>query len=197
MIVIIDSCGANFASIYYALQRLDLDVRLSSNIHVIRSASAVILPGVGSAKHAMEKLRRQGLIHVLQNLTQPVLGICLGMQLLFERSKEGEVECLGLIPGEIQKISLENTLPIPHMGWNQFYIQQEDAIFSQLSTGKYYVYFVHSYIATLNQFTLAQSHYGQTFSSVVKINNFYGMQFHPEKSGAMGAQLLKNFASLR
>lgn len=194
MIVVIDSCGANFASIINAFRRLNLEVRLSSNPQIICRAKFVILPGVGNAKHAMEKLHQQNLTKVLPKLTQPVLGICLGMQLLYEKSLEGNVECLGIISGVVDKLSQE--IIIPHMGWNQFQITQQNELFTNLSAQKNHVYFVHSYKATVNNFSIAETYYGEQFCSIVKKNNFYGMQFHPEKSGAIGSQLLKNFVSL-
>ena len=193
MIVIVDSGGANLASVMFAVERLGRPFTFTGDPDVIATASHVILPGVGAAGTAMKVLRERGLTECLSGLTRPVLGICLGMQLLFDWSAEGSVEMLGLIPGKIQKF--QGDMPIPHMGWNTLEIVRESELLRGLG-GKPYVYFVHSYHAPTGDFTLAQTAYGTAFSSVIGRDNVFGCQFHPERSGKTGAQILKNFTEL-
>lgn len=193
-LVIIESGGANFLSVTTAFERLGVGYELSNNPQQIQMADAVILPGVGSAGFAMNKLHHDGLIDVIKNLKQPVLGICLGMQLLYEFSEEDNVECLGIIPGKITKFSNANNLIVPHMGWNNLEAVTTDPIISGVSAGD--VYFVHSYYAPITQSTIASTEYGVNFTAVTRHNNFYGMQFHPEKSGLIGSKLLENFIQI-
>ena len=191
-IVIVASGGANIASLQFALQRLEVASAVSTDAEEIRAASHVILPGVGAAANAMSRLRQLGLITVLTALKQPVLGICLGMQLLFEASQEGDADCLGIIPGRASRLHHADDLPVPHMGWNTLDIQQPCALLEGLADGDY-AYFVHSYAVDLCPATVAGVRYGRVFSACVQWRNFYGAQFHPERSAAVGARLLDNF----
>ena len=191
-IVIVAGSGANIASLQFALQRLDVPSAVSADADEIRAASHVILPGVGAAANAMSRLRQLGLDTVIPALKQPVLGICLGMQLLFEASQEGDADCLGIIPGRASRLSHAGDLPVPHMGWNTLDIQRPCALLEGIADGDY-AYFVHSYAVDLGPATVAGTRYGQDFSACVQWRNFYGAQFHPERSAAVGALLLDNF----
>ncbi|HEY6354376.1 MAG TPA: imidazole glycerol phosphate synthase subunit HisH [Burkholderiaceae bacterium] len=194
-VVIIASGGANTASLQFALQRLGAASRVSADAQQIRAASHVILPGVGAAADAMSRLRRQGLDTLIPTLGQPVLGICLGMQLLYEASDEGQAGCLGIIPGRALRFAPAAGRPVPHMGWNTLDIEQPSALLEGLQPGDY-AYFVHSYALALSAATIASSSYGEPFSACVQWRNFYGAQFHPERSAKVGARLLQNFLSL-
>ncbi|MGY0556534.1 MULTISPECIES: imidazole glycerol phosphate synthase subunit HisH [unclassified Lysobacter] len=195
-VVLIDAGGANLGSVRYALERLGTQVQVTSRAEDIASAERVILPGVGAAAGGMVRLRELGLVEVLRDLRQPLLGICLGMQLLYDSSEEGEVECLGLIPGRIAKLTPDNLASrVPHMGWNRLQVRREDPLLAGIDDGAQ-VYFVHSYAAPLGNATLASSRNGQEFSAVVRSGNRHGMQFHPERSAAVGARLLANFLSV-
>ncbi|MEI8055443.1 MAG: imidazole glycerol phosphate synthase subunit HisH [bacterium] len=192
MITIVDSGGTNIASIKFALKRLGVEARLSHNAEVIKKSSHVILPGVGSAATAMDRLKKYKLINTLQSLKQPVLGICLGMQLLFDFSEEGNVECLKLIPGKIKKLSKKNKLSMPHIGWNTFEIIKKNQLLKNI-TDNSYAYFVHSFSAPTTEHTAAITHYGKAFSAIIQYKNFFGTQFHPERSSEIGAMILQNF----
>lgn len=187
MIAIIDSGLANISSVVFALNRLGFTANVTQDINTIKNAKQVILPGVGAAAIAMKNLHELGLVDVIQKLKQPVLGICLGMQLLFEHSKEGNVDCLGVIPGQINRFQSEDLI-IPHMGWNTINFAHNNSTFENA-----YVYYVHSYYAQVSEHTVATTTYGQTFTAIVKKDNFTGMQFHPERSGEVGERLLLNF----
>ncbi|HEU4627725.1 MAG TPA: imidazole glycerol phosphate synthase subunit HisH [Steroidobacteraceae bacterium] len=193
--VIIDSGGANLASLQFALERLDVRAVVSNDPQDVTRAPRVILPGVGSAQDAMTKLRATGLHTVLPTLKQPVLGICLGMQLLFARSEEGPTECLGIIPDTVRRLRAEPGRPVPHMGWNQLTALRPDPLLANVEANEY-VYFVHSYAAPVSDVTLAATDYGSQVSAVVRRGNFWGTQFHPERSGATGAKFLANFLRL-
>ena len=193
--VIIDSGGANLASLQFAFERLGATARVSADAHEIAAAERVVLPGVGSATEAMRRLRAAGLARLLPTLTQPVLGICLGMQLLFEHSAEGETECLAILPGVVRRLEPSVARPVPHMGWNRLTTLQSDPLLAGLDPQSYF-YFVHSYAAPLGAFTLAPVEYGERLSAVVRRGNFCGVQFHPERSAASGARVLANFLSL-
>ena len=193
-LAVVDSGGANIASVMQALGRLGVEAAFTSEAEVIQRADRVILPGVGSAGAAMNKLRGTGLDQLIPRLRQPVLGICLGMQPLFERSTESDTPLLGIIKTEVRRLPETPDLRIPHMGWNQVEIQRADPLLQGLADG--WFYFVHSYAAPLGDWTLASSQHGETFSAVVQQANFRGAQFHPERSAAPGAQLLKNFLEL-
>jgi glutamine amidotransferase len=194
--VIIDSGGANLASLQFALERLGARATVSSDPGAIGAAARVLLPGVGSAADAMQRLRHTGLAQLLPTLTQPVLGICLGMQLLFERSEEGMTDCLGVVPGTVTRLRADRGRPVPHMGWNQLLPGREDPLLEGIAPGEYF-YFVHSYAAAVSAATIAQVDYGHALSAVVRHGNFCGTQFHPERSAAAGARLLGNFLRLR
>ena len=196
MIAIVEGCGANIASVQYAIERLGHQSTLTSDPAIIRSASHVILPGVGSAKRAMQKLQERRLCEVIRQLTQPVLGICLGMQLMYQFSQEGEVECLCLLPGEIKKLAGNLSLTIPHMGWNQLQVRDDTCLLNGIKDESY-VYFVHSYVAPLSKHTLGITKHGDEFSAVIKQENFYGVQFHPERSGKIGEQIIINFLTIK
>ena len=191
-VVLIDAGGTNIGSVRYALERLGVDARISANIERIRNASHVILPGVGAAVPGMQRMQDSGLVDVIRALEQPVLGVCLGMQLLFEYSEEGDVECLGVIPGRVTHIEGDARRRVPHMGWNRLLREKEDGLLNGLPENAF-AYFVHSYAVAQGDSTLASVDYGSRWSAIVRHRNFCGMQFHPERSGAVGALLLKNF----
>ena len=193
--VIIDSGGANLASLHFALERLGARAAVTADAQEVAAAARVVLPGVGSAADAMQRLRRSGLAELLPTLRQPVLGICLGMQLLFERSAEGMTECLGILAGTVQRLEAVPGRPVPHMGWNQLTGLRDDPLLAGIEPGEYF-YFVHSYAAPASAATLAQVHYGDAVCAVVRRDNFWGTQFHPERSAAAGARLLGNFLEL-
>ena len=199
-LAIIDSGGANISSVKYALRRLGADPVFTSDAAVIRSADRVILPGVGAAGAAMSRLHTLGLFECIRELQQPVLGICLGMQLLFERSEEdlrtGGVRCLGIIPGILRKLEPSAQIRIPHMGWNTTSRVKDDPLLSGLPDHPWF-YFVHSYRAPTGASTLATCTHGETFAAIVKQQNFYGAQFHPERSAGDGARILANFLDIR
>lgn len=193
--VIIDSGGANLASLQFAFERLGARTRVTSDAREIATAARVVLPGVGSAADAMRRLHRSGIAAVLPSLRQPVLGICLGMQLLFERSAEGMTDCLGLLAGTVRRLEASPERPVPHMGWNQLAHSRQDPLLEQIEPGEYF-YFVHSYAARVSAATVARAEYGETISAVVRRDNFWGTQFHPERSASAGARLLRNFLRL-
>ncbi|MGA2654594.1 MAG: imidazole glycerol phosphate synthase subunit HisH [Gammaproteobacteria bacterium] len=187
MIAIIDSGVANISSVLFALNRIGFEAIVTRDKKIIETADHVILPGVGTASAAMKNLLALDLVSVIQKLHQPVLGFCLGMQLLFESSSEGDVDCLGIIPGKIRKIQGDDLI-IPHMGWNTLNFIDKTSTFENQ-----YVYYVHSFCAPVSQYTIATTTYGETFTAIVNKDNFWGMQFHPERSGDVGEKLLKNF----
>ncbi len=194
-VVIVASGGANIASLRFALERLGTACEVSADGGRIRAATHVILPGVGAAADAMTRLRERRLDEVLPDLAQPVLGICLGMQLLFEASEEGDARCLGVIPGRATRLPDGPDRPVPHMGWNTLEAERASPLLAGLGA-RPYVYFVHSYALPVGAATLASTSYGQPFSACVGWRNFLGVQFHPERSAAVGARLLRNFLAL-
>jgi glutamine amidotransferase len=198
-VVIIANGGANTASLQFALERLDAPATLTADAERIRGASHVILPGVGAAADAMQRLCHLQLELLLPQLRQPVLGICLGMQLLFEASdeggREGGVQCLGIIPGRAVRLAHAAGRPVPHMGWNTLDLQRPSPLLEGLRADAY-AYFVHSYALALSEATIASCSYGERFSACVQWRNFYGAQFHPERSAQVGAALLSNFLAL-
>ena len=194
-VVLVDAGGTNIGSVRYALQRLGTDAELTSDAAAIRSADKVILPGVGAAGPGMARLRELGLVELMRSLTQPVLGVCLGMQLLCERSEEGDTECLGLIPATVRRFAEAPGLRVPHMGWNRLHAERDHPLIAGLGDDEW-AYFVHSYAVPVGADTLATADFGGAFSAVVARGNFHGMQFHPERSAAVGAKLLKNFLEL-
>lgn len=193
-LVVVDSGGANIASVLHALRRLGVEPAFSADAATIRQGSRVILPGVGAAGRAMTVLREHGLVDVLRGLTQPVLGICLGMQLLFDSSEEDQAELLGLIPGRLARIPPTPGHRVPHMGWNSVRLERPDPLCEGLA-GEWF-YFVHSYAAPVGDSTLASCAHGPAFSAVVRQKNYCGAQFHPERSARAGAKLLQNFLAL-
>ncbi len=194
-LAIIDSGGANISSVMHALRRLGTEPVFTADAETIRSADRVILPGVGAAGAAMSRLRELDLIDCIRQLQQPVLGICLGMQLLFENSKEDDVDCLGIISGTLVKLQASEGVRIPHMGWNTTTVVRDDALLSGLPQHPWF-YFVHSYCAPIGESTLATCTHGEPFAAVVRKDNFYGAQFHPERSARHGARLLANFLEI-
>lgn len=194
-VVIINSGCANLASVDFALRRLGIDARITEDEKLIKAADKVVLPGVGTALAAMNELQSINLIDVIKSLTQPVLGICLGMQLLTEFSDETNgVNLLNIIPTQT-KLIIEPKLPVPHCGWNLVTPTTDHPLFKGLSDNAYF-YFVHSYRVAMSEYTIAKTHYGQDFSAAIGFKNFMGVQFHPERSGRVGAQLLKNFIEI-
>lgn len=195
MIAVIDVSGNNLTSLGNALSRLGLTYTLTHDVHEITQASHVILPGVGTATYGMRALEEHGLIRTLKSLTQPLLGICLGMQLLLEYSEEGHVDCLGLIPGQVQRFATKTHFPVPHMGWNQLRWHKDSPLQQGLAPNDS-VYFVHSYALQASEHVVAFCDYDEPFSAIIQKDNIWGMQFHPEKSAEVGMSLLKNFCSL-
>lgn len=193
--LIINSSCANLASVKYALERIGEKVLISDNASDISSADRVILPGVGTIDFAMAELIDKNLIEPIKALTCPVLGICLGMQLLFEGSNEGHLSSLGIINGKAEKFNLTSDFSVPHMGWNSLNIEKDDPLLMGINDGDY-VYFVHSYFIAAHNNTIASTTYGNKFSAVVRKNNVWGCQFHPERSSSVGAKILKNFVGL-
>ena len=193
-LTIIDTGCANLSSVKFAFHRLGIQAEISRDLDKIKSADKLLLPGVGTAAAAMNILQDRNLIDTIRNATQPMLGICLGMQLMTEFSAEGEVDTLRLISGKTELIP--NTgLPLPHMGWNRVRYETDHPLFAGIEQDSHF-YFVHSYAVLPNENTIATSHYGVDFSAAIASKNFYGVQFHPERSGKNGAQLLKNFVEL-
>lgn len=193
--VVIDSGGANLASVLFALERLNAPATVTTNPDEVRSAKRVILPGVGAAADVMKRLRAAGLVEVLPTLKQPVFGICVGMQVLFKSSEEGPVDCLGIIPDTVRKLRAAPGLPVPHMGWNTLITLRDDPLMEGITSNDY-VYFVHSYAAPVSDVTLARTDYGTPVSAVVRRGNFWGAQFHPERSSITGSRVLANFLRL-
>jgi glutamine amidotransferase len=194
-IVIVANGGANIASLQFALERLGSASEVSADAARIRAATHVILPGVGAAADAMTRLRNSGLDALIPTLTQPVLGICLGMQLLHEASAEGATRCLGIIPGAASRFVEAPGRPVPHMGWNTLTVERSCPLLSGVG-GTDYAYFVHSYALPVSEATVASCRYGASFSACVAWRNFYGAQFHPERSAGVGARLLRNFLQI-
>jgi glutamine amidotransferase len=194
-VAIIDSGGANLASLQFALERLGAQSVVTGDLTVIAAAPRVLLPGVGSALAAMQRLSASGVAAHLPKLRQPVLGICLGMQLLFQQSEEGTAQCLGILPQTVRKLTAAPGRPVPHMGWNRLEVAREDPLLSGIANGEY-VYFVHSFAAPVAANTLASTRYGIDIAAVVRQDNFWGTQFHPERSTRVGARILANFLGL-
>ena len=192
-LVIVDTGCANLSSVAFAFERLGANPVISDHQSTITAADRVVLPGVGSAPFAMSNIDNKGLTATLKTLQQPVLGICLGMQLLFDFLTEGGqiLRGLGLIPGTIATLDTKN-LPLPHMGWNALTISQDDPLTQEINDGDY-AYFVHSFAAPVSEATLATSEHGSVFSAIVRRNNVWGCQFHPERSSETGSKILENF----
>lgn len=196
-LVIVDTGCANLASVSYAFERLGVAPVISDEAGIINAAERVVLPGVGSAPFAMRNIKTKQLKPVLRSLSQPVIGICLGMQLLFETLEEGgeRVEGLGLVKGAVSELETGD-LPSPHMGWNTLIPVKDDPLLKGVKEGDF-AYYVHSFAADVTDVTVAQAEYGSPFSAVVRQDNVWGCQFHPERSSKTGAQILKNFLDIK
>jgi glutamine amidotransferase len=199
-LVIIDTGCANISSVKFAVERLGLAVTVSEDVKEISSAQRIILPGVGSAPAAMASIHKKGLGDCIVNLKQPVLGVCLGMQLMVDSSAESvlgneqNTDCLGLIPGHVQKMQVGD-LRLPHMGWNKVTSVKHNPLFEGIDDGAHF-YFVHGYAVANYEHTLAVCDYHHKFSAAINRDNFFGVQFHPERSSDAGAQLLRNFSRI-
>lgn len=191
-LAVIDSGVANIGSVCYALERLGVQPQLVRSAAELEQAERAILPGVGAAGAAMARLRELDLVDAISAYPRPLFGVCLGMQLLFSRSAEGNVEGLGLIDAQVDKLREATGVRIPHMGWNRLQRRVDSPLLDGINQGDQ-VYFVHSYAAPVGDYTLAASTHGQAFSAIVRRDNVAGAQFHPERSAKVGAQLLKNF----
>ena len=191
-VVLVDAGGSNIGSVRYALQRLGVDAELTGDAATIRAADRVILPGVGAAAVCMARLRELDLVDVLRTLDKPLLGVCVGVQLLFAHSEEDDTPCLGLLPGRVRKLHAAPGIRVPHMGWNTVQRRRGGSLVEGIADGDH-AYFVHSYAAAVDDDCLCSSEHGQRFAAVVQRGNVAGAQFHPERSGAVGARLLKNF----
>lgn len=195
LVALVDSGGTNIASVKFALERLGFASELTADAETIQRADAVILPGVGAAGAGMRRLHDAGLVPVLRGLRQPLLGVCLGMQLLFEASAEdGGVDCLGLFPGVVGPINRGPGVRVPHMGWNTLRVLRDDPLTRALMPGDR-AYFVHSYAAPVTEHTLVSTWHGQDYAALVRNGNRWGAQFHPERSGGVGAAILAHFVA--
>ncbi len=198
-LTIIDTGCANLSSVRMAVERLGVSPIVSREAADIRSADKLILPGVGTAKAAMHNLHERGLVELVREAKQPLLGFCLGMQMLAHASEEhmggeADIDCLGVVPGKV-KLMQVGALRLPHMGWNQVVHDETHPLFKGIPSGSYF-YFVHSYALEVTEATLATCDYGGKFTAVVGKENFFGAQFHPERSGKAGARLIQNFLEL-
>lgn len=191
-VAVVDSGGANIASVCFALQRLGAQAELTGDALVITRAERVILPGVGAAAPAMARLRELDLVQTLRELTVPLLGICLGMQLLFDASDEGDTPCLGLLPGRVALLPDAPGVRIPHMGWNTLEPLRAVSLLDGIGDGAQ-AYFVHSYAAPVSDDCIAACDHGSRFAAMVQRGHVAGAQFHPERSASTGARVLRNF----
>lgn len=194
MIAVIDYDTGNLRSVENVFKRVGAEYIITSNPQIITSADHVFLPGVGSAGVAMERLKERQLVDVIKSLKVPTLGICLGMQLMCEYSEEDQTECLAIFPNRVTKFAPNSDIKVPHMGWNTIF-DLKSPLYKGLDENSY-VYFVHSFAADLNSSVIATSNHGINFGASLNINNFYGCQFHPEKSGDNGERIIQNFLSL-
>lgn len=194
MITIIDYDAGNLCSVENALKRVGVEYRVSADRELITSSEKIILPGVGEASKAMQKLYERGLVETIRSLSQPVLGICLGMQLLCSHSEEGDTECLDIVPNRVKLLKRDIENKVPNIGWDSIN-NLKSPIFKDIEEGVF-VYYVHSYGAEVNEYTLCTSLHTNPFSGAIGRDNFYGCQFHPEKSGKIGEQIVKNFIEL-
>jgi len=195
MIAIVDTGGANHASIQNALLRLGHESTVTLDRNQLSQASHLILPGVGHAAHAMERIHRAELVDFLKTQKKPLLGICLGMQILFGSSEEGDVECLGLLPGRVTRMQASDGFRVPHMGWSQLNTECKSTLLNGISSDAYF-YFVHSYKIPKSATTVASARAPQVIPAVIEFDQLYATQFHPERSGEAGAALLKNFIQI-
>lgn len=195
MIAIIDSGGANLTSVLSAFDRLGVKTIFTADEAIIRSADKVVLPGVGAANDAMRTLQKHKLVDVIPTLTQPVIGICVGMQLLFAASEEGDTKTLGVFDAPIKRFKNTPGMAVPHMGWNEIRKVKEHALFYGMEDENYF-YFANSYHAPIGDFTIGSCSYSADFTAIAAKGNFMGWQFHPERSGPVGAQIIKNFCEL-
>ncbi len=191
-VALVDAGGANIGSVRFALERLGVQATLTGDARVIREAERVILPGVSTAGMVMGRLRELGLVEALRTLEAPLLGVCVGMQLLYESSEEGDVECLGLLPGRVTKLPSSPGIRVPHMGWNTLQPQRHTSLTQDIEAGEH-AYFVHSYAAPVTADCVLSSEHGVEFSAVVQRGRVAGAQFHPERSASVGSRLLQNF----
>jgi imidazole glycerol-phosphate synthase subunit HisH len=191
-VAVIDAGGANLGSVRYALESLGARPRLVRDAAALAGAARVILPGVGAAAPAMATLRERGLVTALRELQVPLLGICLGMQLLYEASEEGGVDCLGLLPGRVRSMPASAGVRIPHMGWNRLRTRRASPLLAGLADGEH-AYFVHGYAAPVDEACIAETCHGVPFAAMVERGRVCGAQFHPERSSRAGARLLGNF----
>ena len=191
-VVLVDAGGANIGSVRHALHRLGVDAPLTRDADTIRNAERVILPGVGAAGAAMRRLHELELVDTIRSLQQPLLGICVGMQILFESSDEGQTTCLGMLPGNVDKLVGNAQLRVPHMGWNRLTHRARSPLLDGIEDGAH-AYFVHGYAASAGEHCIAESDHGVAFCALVQCNNVAGAQFHPERSAATGSRLLDNF----
>lgn len=187
--------AGNVASVRFALERLGARVRITDDPAQVRDAERVVLPGVGAAAYAMARLTALGLVESLRAFERPLLGVCLGQQLLFQSSAEGDADLLNLIPGRVAPIEPAPSRPSPHMGWSRLSIRRDDPLLDGVRDGDW-AYFVHGYVCPDGPATLAAADYGLTVPAVVRDANRWGCQFHPERSAAVGARILKNFLEL-
>lgn len=194
MIAVIDYDTGNLRSVANALGRLGAEFCITDNPEIIRSAERVLLPGVGEAQSAMAKLKERSLIEVIRSLEQPVLGICIGVQLMCQYSEEGDTKCMSIFDSRVKRFTKDSGLKVPHMGWNSIE-NLSSPLFKGIDSGSY-IYYVHSYAPELSEQTIATTDYGIEFSAALNYRNFYGTQFHPEKSGDVGSQILSNFLEL-
>jgi glutamine amidotransferase len=191
-VALVDAGGANLGSVRFALQRLGVEATLTGDAKVIRDADRVILPGVSTAGTVMRRLRELDLVETLRSLDKPLLGVCVGMQLLFDSSDEGDVECLGLLPGRVTKLPAGPGIRVPHMGWNNLLPVRSNSLSAGIGGGDR-AYFVHSYAAPVTADCVLSCEHGASFAAVVQRGNVAGAQFHPERSAATGGRLLRNF----
>ena len=194
-VAIVDAGGANFASVRCALERLGARVALARDADDLRGAECIVLPGVGAAAPAMALLRERGFDGALRSAGVPLLGICLGMQLLFESSAEGDVATLGLLPGRVEALRAAPGVRVPHMGWNVVSPLRPSPLFEGIAAGTQ-MYFVHGYAASPGGDCIAETVHGAPFAAAVQRGNLFGVQFHPERSAAAGARLLHNFLGM-
>lgn len=194
-LVVIDACGGNFSSLLHSLLRLGIEPVVTSDPALVRKAGRVILPGVGTARDSMARLDQNGLTGVIRNLSCPLLGICIGMQLLFESSEEGATETLGLLPGRVTRLTPGPTTRVPHMGWNRVLRDRPSPLLQDIVDGAPF-YFVHSFKAPDGEWVSAHAEHGGRIPALVEKGVIFGVQCHPEKSQAVGAQLLRNFLTV-